>query len=70
MCLKPNDLVEAIPGTTSAMWAEGRRGRVAEVRDPAAYSGNDSKNLIRWGDDPILLGFRPSEVVKVEEDHA
>lgn len=68
--LRAGDIVTAVASTTSALWAEGRTGRVAEVRDPKAYSGNDSKNLIRWGDDPILMGFRPDEVIKVGDDHA
>lgn len=58
--------VVARPDTTAAMWAEGRTGVVAELRDPRPYSGNDSKNLIRWGDEIILLGFRPEEVEVVE----
>lgn len=63
--LRAGDLVEALPDTTAALWAEGRTGRIAEVRDPKPYSSNDSNNLVRWGDDPILLGFRPSELTLV-----
>jgi hypothetical protein len=66
MCdLRAGDTVTAVAGTTSALWAEGRTGVIAEVRDPKPYSGNDSKNLVRWGDETILVGFRPDEVEKV-----
>lgn len=68
--LRAGDLVEAIPDTTAALWAEGRIGRVAEVRDPKPYSGNGSNNLVRWGDETILLGFRHHEVRKIERQRA
>lgn len=66
--MRAGDRVRAIPGTVAAMFAEGRLGTVAEVRDPKGYSGNDSNNLIRWDGDSILLGFRPEEVEKETTD--
>jgi len=51
LSLKAGDKVVAIDGTIAALFAEGRVGVIAELRDTKAYSGNDSNNLIRWGDD-------------------
>ena len=62
MTYRTGDKVKAIQGTVTALFAEGRTGTIAEVRDPKAYSGNDSNNLIRWGDDSCLMGFRQEEV--------
>lgn len=59
---KVGSRVVALPSTTSSIWAEGRVGVIAELRDPKEYSGNDSKNLIRWGDDTILMGFNPNDI--------
>lgn len=66
--LRAGDRVTAVAGTTSAIWSEGTVGVVAEVRDHKPYSGNDSKNLVRWDEGRgILMGFRHSEVVRAEE---
>lgn len=64
--MKYGDIIEALPGTSAAAMSEGRLGKVVEVRDPHAYSDNDSRNLVRWGDDPILCGFHPEHVIKKE----
>ena len=65
--LKAGDKVKAIQGTVAAMWSEGQVGTVLEVRDPKPYSGNDSNNLVRWGEDGSRLGFRHSEVELIKE---
>ena len=58
--------VRAKPGTVAAIFAEGTIGVIAELRDPKAYSGNDSNNLIRWENgEGILFGFRLDEVEEV-----
>ena len=64
--IRYGDTIEAIPGTVAAMSAEGRLGRVVEVRDPKGYSGNNSNNLVVWGDDIIYTGFHMDQVRKVE----
>lgn len=65
--LRVGDRVAALPDTTAAIFSEGRIGKIAELRDPRAYSGNDSKNLVRWGEETILMGFSPEDVRKVDE---
>lgn len=65
--LRYGDRVEALPGTTSALWAEGRTGVVVELARPTHLSWDaGSCNLIRWGDETIVMGFRPDEVRKVD----
>lgn len=59
--LRFGDLVTAKPGTTSALWSEGRVGVVVGLTDPR-YGG---PNLVRWGDDLVLMGFNPRDVEKV-----
>lgn len=56
--LRPGDRVRAVPGSTSALWAEGSVGVIAEVRD--RLGGN---NLVRWEEGTgILMGFKPDDV--------
>lgn len=59
------DIIKAITGTTTDLFAEGREGVVLEVKDPKSYSGNDSNYLVRWGNDSVVMGFTPSNVFKV-----
>lgn len=60
--------VVAKPNTIAALFSEGTVGFVAELRDPKNYSGNDSRNLVRWDDGAgILMGFRLDEVELAEE---
>lgn len=70
MCqkLKSGDRIRAIEGTVSALFADGRDGTVAEVRDPKGYSGNNSNNLVRWDGSIILMGFHPDQVTLVTGD--
>lgn len=64
--LKYGDKVKAIDGTTAAIFAEGRTGVIAEVRTDNRYSWNTSQNLLRWGNENILMGFRHDEVVLID----
>lgn len=66
--IRAGDTIKARTGTTTDLFAEGREGVVAEVRDPKPYSGNNSNNLVRWGNDSILMGFTPSDVFKVGKE--
>lgn len=60
--IRSGGIIKAIQGSTDDIFAEGRSGVVAEVRDPKPYSGNSSNNLVRWGSDEILMGFDPNNV--------
>lgn len=56
--------MRALAGSVAAIFAEGRVGRVAEVKRPE-WGRDAGQNLLRWGDEPILMGFSPDEVEEV-----
>lgn len=56
------DSIEALEGTTTAIFAEGRTGVVV-----SAPSGRSSRGLVRWGDETILMGFHAENVRVVQE---
>ena len=54
------DTIRAIPGTVTAIFAEGRTGVVAQTPVPTNDGG--ARGLVRWGDDVILMGFHAENV--------
>lgn len=57
MDIRFGDRIRALPGTTSAIFAEGRVGVVA-----SSPSGRSNRGLVRWGDETILMGFYAESV--------
>ena len=62
--LRYGDRVEALPGSVSALFAEGRKGTIVSIRFP---DDPYSQNLVRWDGDTIVMGFHSENLVKVEE---
>lgn len=64
--LKRGDIIRAKPGTSSAIFAEGRTGTVVELYD-INRGGGGVNNLVRWEGDCILFSFYPENVERVEQ---
>jgi len=61
--MRYGDLIKAIPGTVCDMFAEGRIGKVVEVKNRGDVYSN---NLVIWEGDTIVMGFHLEQVTKVE----
>lgn len=63
--MEVGDGVLALDNSTSSIWARGRKGIIECVFDPER-GGN---NLVRWGDDSILFGFNPKDVIIISKQN-
>lgn len=60
--MEVGDRVLALDNSTSSIWARGREGVIECLFDPE----RGGSNLVRWGDDSILFGFNPKDVIIIK----